>query len=219
MEAAIRLGPTTRAKNSLAELERRANQLLNGGNQLSATYKGASDKFFPEIYSAETEVKGVLRKCTEEGIKRFTQVVMDESVTPFSSTPELKVLGTEIAQMSYQHKVNVNLICSQMSGEALYSRVRPILAQACASKAQLAMTQFLAKESVHSYKACVVVTCVWRDSSVAIARRHSGIRTCFSGGERAEVSSRLFDGVVRGLIQEVSVWQGRQVIYVQAFIL
>ena len=155
LEAAIRLGPTTRAKNSMAELEKQANMLLDGGNQLSTTYEAASDKFFPDIYSAEEEMKDVLRKCTNDGIKCFAQAVMDESVTPFSSTPELKVLGTEIAQMSYQHKVNINLIRNQMSGDALYSRVRPILAQACASKAQLVMTQFLAKESVRSYKACV----------------------------------------------------------------
>ena len=155
LEAAIRLGPMTRAKTSMVELERRANQLLNGGDQLNATYKAASNNFFPEIYSADAEMKGVLRKRTNGGIKQFAQVVIDESVTLFSSTPEFKVLGTEIAQMSYQHKVNINLLCNQMSGDALYSRVRPILAQACASKAQLAMTQFLATESVRSYKACV----------------------------------------------------------------
>ena len=155
LEAAIRMGTTTRAKHSMVELERRANKLLDGGNQLSDTYEATSEHFFPDIYTAEEEMKGVLRKHTNDGIKRFAQAVMDESVTPFSSTHELKVLETEIAQMSYQHKVNVGLIRNQMSGDALYSHVRPILAQARASKAQLVMTQFLTKESVRLCKACV----------------------------------------------------------------
>ena len=155
LEAAIRLGPMTRAKNSMAELEKRANMLLDGCHELSTTYEAASNKFFPDNYLAEEEMKDVLHKRTNDGIKCFVQAIMDEGVAPFSSTSELKVLGTEIAQMSYQHKVNVNLIRNQMSGDALYSHVHPILAQACASKAQLVMTQFLAKESVRSYKACV----------------------------------------------------------------
>ena len=155
LEAAIRMGPTTRAKNSIAELEKRANKLLDGGNQLNDTFEVACKQFYPDIYTAEEEMKKAMLKRTNAGIKRFTQTVMDESVTPFLLPPELKVLGAEIAQMSYQHKINVRLICHQMSGDALYSHVRPILAQARASKAQLMMTQFLAKESVRSYKACV----------------------------------------------------------------
>ena len=80
---------------------------------------------------------------------------MEENVTALSTLPELKAFGTEIAQMSYQHKVNIEVLRSQMSGDALKGRVHPLLTQARASKAQLALSQCLTRESLRSYKVCV----------------------------------------------------------------
>ena len=142
---------------------------------------------------------------------------MDESVSPFSSPPELKVLGTEIAQMSYQHKVNVGLIRNQMSGDALYSHVHPVLAQVRASKAHLVMTQFLAKESIRSYKACVGPRVFGGAPALSLPSTPASA-TATSAENELKSLLRLFDGVVRGLIQEVGVGQGCQVVHLQAFV-
>ena len=155
LEAAITLSSTSRAQDALATLEKQVNKLLDGGKVLSTTFENASLEFYPEIYTAETNVKKDLKECVDMGIKNFAQKVMDENVTVLSMLPELKALGKEIAQMSYQHKVNIEVLHSQMSGDALKGCVCPLLAQARSSKAQLALSQCLVRQSLRLYKACV----------------------------------------------------------------
>ena len=69
-------------------------------------------------------------------------------------------------ESSHQHRVNIKVLHSQLSGDSL----RPLLAQAHASKAQLVLSQCLARQSVHMVRptwnlACLgysSVTVVWQ---------------------------------------------------------
>ena len=98
-----------------------------------------------DIHQSAKKVKKEVDKTAREGIEAYFSDVLDNEVSAMSTDPELRALGSSIGVVTHQHMQSINGLRVEMSGELLKTRVRPLLAQARASKFHLSLSERLGR--------------------------------------------------------------------------
>ena len=150
LETKIRMGPTTRAEDALVSLQRSVTELIEGSGALTEAYEADAGNFYLDIHESAEEVKTKVDQTAREGIEAYFSDVLDNEVSAMSTDPELRALGSSIGVAAHQHLRSINGIRVGMSGEPLKTRVRPLLAQARASKFHLALSERLGADSIRA---------------------------------------------------------------------
>ena len=150
LETKIRMGPTTRAEDALVLLQQSVTELIEGSGALTEAYEADAGNFYIDIHESAEEVKTKVDKTAREGIEAYFSDILDNEVSAMSTDPELRALGSSIGVAAHQHLRSINGIRVGMSGEPLKTRVRPLLAQARASKFHLSLSERLGADSVHA---------------------------------------------------------------------
>ena len=150
LETKIRMGPTTRAKDALVSLQQSVTDLIEGSGALTEAYKTDAENFYVDIHQSAREVKMKVDRTAREGIEAYFSDVLDNEVSAMSTDPELRALGSSIGIVAHQHMRSINGLQVEMSGEPLKTRVRPLLAQARASKFHLSLSERLGADSVRA---------------------------------------------------------------------
>ena len=150
LETRIRMGPTTRAKDALVSLQQSVTDLIEGSGALTEAYEADAENFYVDIHQSAEKVKKEVDETAREGVEAYFSDVLDNEVNAMSTDPELRALGSSIGIVSHQHMRSINGLRVEMSGEPLKTRVRPLLAQARASKFHLSLSERLGADSVRA---------------------------------------------------------------------
>ena len=148
LETKIRMGPSTRAKDALVSLQQSVTDLIEGSGTLTEAYEADAANFYVDIHQSAEKVKKEVDKTAREGVEAYFSDVLDNEVNAMSTDPELRALGLSICVVLHQHMRSINGLWVEMSGEPLKTRVRPLLAQARASKFHLSLSERLGADSV-----------------------------------------------------------------------
>ena len=158
LETKIRMGPSTRAKDALVSLQQSVTDLIEGSGALTEAYEADAANFYVDIHQSAEKVKKEVDKTAREGVEAYFSDVLDNKVNAMSTDPELRVLGSSIGVVTHQHMRSINGLRVEMSGEPLKTRVRPLLAQARASKFHLSLSERLGARRANVGTETAVVT-------------------------------------------------------------